>query len=169
MVTTVQPPVRGVEPEPPLVTGPGRFLLALVVAGSLLGFTAAAVVAWWAVVRDPSPAAVITTAPLPDDTAAPDPTPSVPQAATPEEALVIALEADDVDWLGPCPAATTEDLGRVCWGLHSAAPTAAVYGIGTPFSEYYQWVLVEETSAGWLVTSTAAVDVFPEPPWDPAG
>jgi hypothetical protein len=105
--------------------------------------------------------AVIEETPRPTATAVPPPS----GQASPEEAIA--------DWVAPreyagdCSAVSVEeDVGKICSNFYGGSGPQLVYLVGLTFSEFGDWVLVEQQGDGsWLVADSAPIGEALEPPW----
>jgi len=85
--------------------------------------------------------------------------------ASPEEALA--------DWVAPseyagdCSITTPEeDVGKVCSSFFGGSGSQLAYAVGLTFSEFGEWVLVEQQAdETWLVVDSAPIGEAMEPPW----
>lgn len=128
------------------------------------------------VVAEASPTARVTSeatttsevTPPPEATATVEPT-AVPPVSSGHATAEEAIE----DWLAPseyagdCSSATLdEDVGKVCSSLFGGSGSQLIYLVGLTFSEFAEWVLVEQQDDGtWLVADSAVVGDVMEPPW----
>lgn len=85
--------------------------------------------------------------------------------ATAEEA--IAAWVAPSEYAGDCSATTVEeDVGKVCSSFYGGSGSQAVYAVGPTFSEFGEWLLLEQQADGtWLVVDTSPVGTVAVPPW----
>ena len=110
---------------------------------------------------------------VPEPTVAATPTPrqdppTVPPPlgyATPEEA--IAGRVVPSDYAGDCSTTTVEeDVGKICSSLYEGEGTRLVYLVGLTFSEFGEWLLLEQQADGtWLIADSRPVETEMESPW----
>ena len=99
--------------------------------------------------------------PQPTSTAVPAPS----GEASPEEA--IAQWVAPREYAGDCSSTSVEeDVGKVCSSFYGGSGSQFVYAVGLTFSEFGDWVLVEQQDdESWLVVDSAPVGEALEPPW----
>ncbi len=114
-------------------------------------------------------AATITSTPLPPATATIEPT-AVPPTPSGHD----SPEAAIADWVAPreyagdCSSTVVEeDAGKVCSSFHGGSGSQLVFIVGLTFSEYTDWLLVEQQGdETWLVVDSAPVlGDAADPPW----
>jgi hypothetical protein len=88
-----------------------------------------------------------------------------PQAAypqgtpTPEAAIGEAVQrSGGGSYAGDCSATTPDERGQVCSKHVADQGAIGAYLVGLAFSEYTQWVFVQQTPSGWVPLSGAAFD-----------
>ena len=124
--------------------------------------------AWWAVA-----ASVLALGLMACATASPglraEANPEPTAAPTADDAVRLTVERDGAAYAGECAATRSpEDVGKVCSKLVEERGGARAYLIGRTFSEFTTWVFVEQSTAGWRVSGTTALDFFAtsiEIPW----
>lgn len=90
-------------------------------------------------------------------------------APSAEEAVRQAIESTGATYAGDC--ATTQsprDLGKICSKLIDTRGSMRAYLTGRTFSEFSQWLFVEQTAGGWRTAGTAPLDFHTtsiEIPW----
>jgi hypothetical protein len=114
------------------------------------------------------PTTAVEGTPSPEATPRRTPTPVPPPVghATPEEAIADGFAPGE--YAGDCSSASLEqDINKVCSSLFGGSDSQRVYLVGITFSEFGEWVLLEQQSDWtWLVVDSASVvgDVT-ESPW----
>lgn len=95
-----------------------------------------------------------------------------PPAATPDEAVVFAVQNMGKQYAGACAGARSpQDLGKLCSRFVEACGDYRAYMTGHTFSEFDTWVFVVRTSDGWHVARTEALsltDSLTDIPWPSA-
>ena len=90
-------------------------------------------------------------------------------AATAEDAVRQAVEATGGVYAGDCAATRSpQDVGKVCSKFVEDRGPVRAYLTGRTFSEFSQWVFVEQTAGGWVLAGSAPLDFFAtsiEVPW----
>jgi hypothetical protein len=94
---------------------------------------------------------------------------SLPPAATPEDALRMAVENQGGTYAGDCATTRSpQDLGKSCSRFIAAQGTLCGYLTGRTFSEYSAWMFVQVSPAGWVVVQIAPFGFADDPtrvPW----
>lgn len=105
--------------------------------------------------------AVVEETPQPTSTAVPAPS----GEASPEEAIAAWIAPRE--YAGDCSTTTPqEDVGKVCSSFYGGSGLQLVYAVGLTFSEFGDWLLVEQQDdESWLVVDSAPVGEEMEPPW----
>jgi len=88
-----------------------------------------------------------------------------------DAAVQEAVQAGGEAYAGDCGSATPASIGQECSKYVAASGVIRAYMVGLSFSEFTNWVFVEQTQAGWIPISSAAYDDssgLPAVPW-PAG
>ncbi|MGI8550642.1 MAG: hypothetical protein ACR2PL_07605 [Dehalococcoidia bacterium] len=86
--------------------------------------------------------------------------PSTIVAATPEAVVGQVVAAGDDVYAGDCSTTRSpEDIGKVCSKFVETSAGVRSYLTGRTFSEFDQWVFVEQTAAGWQLAGTAPLDL----------
>jgi hypothetical protein len=109
----------------------------------------------------------------PEETIAPEETPTeAPPTAEPPLGYPTAEEAiagyvAPSEYAGDCSATTLEeDAGKMCSSFYGGGGSQLVYAVGPTFSEFGEWLLLEQQADGtWLVVDTGPVGADMEPPW----
>ena len=109
------------------------------------------------------------------DNKKPDPTPGpteTPSASGPvEQALKRHVETTlQRPFVADCSLANpTNDVNKVCAAARGQRGNQRAYAIGQTFSEFFQWVILEERSGQWTVVSTSPINAdtagIPGVPW----
>jgi hypothetical protein len=82
--------------------------------------------------------------------------PFPPPAATPQEALRLAVESWGERYAGICEAARSpEDIGKVCSRFVAEQGGFRAYLIGQTFSEYTTWVFIRSVGRQWEFVRSA--------------
>jgi hypothetical protein len=127
----------------------------------------------------PEPAATVESTsnleptPQPEETVAPEEMPT--EAPPTEEPPLGYATADEAiagyvapgEYAGDCSTTTVEeDVGKVCSSFYGGSGPQLVYLVGTTFSEFGEWLLLEQQADGtWLVTDTRPAGTDMESPW----
>ena len=86
-----------------------------------------------------------------------------------EDAVRQAVQATGAVYAGDCAATRSPaDLGKVCSKLVEERESQRAYLTGRTFSEFSEWVFVEQTAGGWVLAGSAPLDFFAtsiEVPW----
>ncbi|HTE87307.1 MAG TPA: hypothetical protein VK821_21570 [Dehalococcoidia bacterium] len=89
--------------------------------------------------------------------------------ATPEAAVAHAVQAQNAVYSGDCAAAISpEDLGKLCSKFVAQNGTLRAYLVGRTFSEFSQWVFIQQSADGWRPVIAAPFDgtaLAPQIPW----
>jgi len=90
-----------------------------------------------------------------------------------EGAVALTVSALGRGYAGDCAATVSpDDLGRICSKFVAQQGNVRAYMVGQAFSEFSEWVFVEQVSTGWYPLSTSPFDdSSPAIPWPrlPAG
>jgi hypothetical protein len=90
-------------------------------------------------------------------------------AATPDEAVRLAVESLGGSYAGVCAAARSpEDVGKICSRFVAEQGGIRAYLLGRTFSEYSSWLFVHRTAEGWTylrIVPLALTDSLSEIPW----
>lgn len=80
-------------------------------------------------------------------------------AASAEDALRQLVESAASEYAGDCAATRSpRDLGKTCSKLIETRGDVRAYLTGRTFSEFSQWVFIQQDSTGWRVVTTAPLD-----------
>jgi len=101
--------------------------------------------------------------------------PAVVKATSPtaspsaEAAVAVAVAVPATGYAGDCAATVSpNDLGKVCSKLVAQQGNVQAYLVGRAFSEFTEWVFVEQVSTGWYPLSTSPYnDSAQAIPWPP--
>ncbi len=84
---------------------------------------------------------------------------------SPEQAIADQLATTGTAYMGTCSnARLPNDVGAYCSLLSEDRGATRVYGVGPTFSEIDTWMLLDQSSGGWVVTATAPARGA-APPW----
>jgi len=90
-----------------------------------------------------------------------------------EAAVAVTVSSLGTGYAGDCSATVSpDDLGEVCSKFVAQQGNVRAYQAGRTFSEFTEWVFVEQVSTGWYPLSTGAFDDSSQTiPWPtpPAG
>jgi hypothetical protein len=91
---------------------------------------------------------------------------AVPVASA-QAAVGEAVQAGGARYAGDCSTTTPADYGADCSKYVSSAGALQAYAIGPTFSEFTDWVFIEQTQSGWVPVGSAAFDDSggPTVPW----
>jgi hypothetical protein len=74
-------------------------------------------------------------------------------------------------YAGDCSTTTPANIGADCSKYVSSNARVQAYAVGLTFSEFTEWLFVEQTQSGWVPIGSVALDDSAGPatvPW-PAG
>lgn len=93
-------------------------------------------------------------APTPTQTQTPTQT---PQAGFPSVGAAVGalLQANGVEYIGPCEQAEPADVGKYCSAVVEDRGDEVVVSVGQVFSEFDSYLLVRLGAGGWLVVKSA--------------
>lgn len=81
-----------------------------------------------------------------------------------EDAITKWMSGNGMTYAGPCEQVTADQANQYCSAVVEDRGTEVVLMIGPTFTEYEQYLLLEQTESGWLVTQVADL-----PPHDEDG
>ncbi len=94
---------------------------------------------------------------------------SVPTAATPDEAVELAVQHLGGEYAGVCEGARSpDDLGKICSRFVAACGSARAYLLGRTFSEYNTWLFIVRAPDGWHFARTESLPLtgsLADVPW----
>jgi hypothetical protein len=92
-----------------------------------------------------------------------------PAASTAESALRQAIEMTGAAYAGDCAGTRSpDDAGKICSKFVAERAGVRAYLTGRTFSEFDQWVFVQQAPDGWRPAGTAPQGFFASPqdiPW----
>ncbi len=98
-----------------------------------------------------------------------EPAESAIAATSAEDAVRLLIESQGATYAGDCAATRSpQDIGKVCSKLIDTRGDVRAYITGRTFSEFSEWVFVQQDSTGWRTLATAPLDfhaVSMDIPW----
>jgi hypothetical protein len=81
---------------------------------------------------------------------------SAAPVASPVAAVGEAVQTGGASYAGDCSTTTPADIGADCSKFVASEGTLQAYMIGPTFSEFTDWVFVEQNQSGWIPVGSAA-------------